>query len=150
MKIKIRALGEFLEKELKKSIYIFGSLISIGGTILAIRIANIQRLVQEGNICLFVPGILVEYSVIAFLIDSTRSNNIRYMKELLVAHSKSREKDMPLPKFHKETGQRRATGPTIQPENEGTFRRLIPRFKEPKKEVFVTFNIQIARDLSKF
>lgn len=55
MEIKVSIFRELLEEQLKEGINILSSSISVAGTITAIGVTNIQRLVQENNVGIVIP-----------------------------------------------------------------------------------------------
>jgi hypothetical protein len=70
MEIKVSIFREFLEEQLKESVDILGSSIGIAGTITAIGITNVQWLIQENNVGVAVPRILVENGFSSRIINS--------------------------------------------------------------------------------
>ena len=106
VEILLSILGELVEEEGKESVDILAGSNSVANSIARVRVSDVDRLVKENNASVVVPGPLV--------VDNL---------ELLVNGRRA--------ELEEETGERRAAGATVQPQNDGVVLRIVARLEEP-------------------
>jgi hypothetical protein len=106
VEVLLGVLGELFEEQGQQSIDVLASSDGVTDTAAAVRVANIDGLVQEDHGSIGVPGVVV-------------------VDKLDLAVHRARAK------LQEETGQRRAAGATVQPEDDGVVLRVITGFEEP-------------------
>jgi hypothetical protein len=97
---------ELLEEQGQQSIDVLASSNSVANTAAAVRVTNVDGLIQEDDRSIGVPGVVV--------VDKLNLAVHRGWAEL-----------------HEETGQGRAARAAVQPEDDGVVLRVVTRLEEP-------------------
>lgn len=110
VEVLLGVLGELLEEQGQQSIDVLASSDGVTDTAAAVGVANVDGLVQEDDGSIGVPGVVI-------------------VDKLDLAVHRARTE------LQEETGQRRAAGATVQPEDDGVVLRVVTGFEEPWKRL---------------
>lgn len=119
----LRVLGELLEEEGEQRVDVLTSSnrVTDGGA--TVRVSDVDGLVKENNGSVGVPGV--------FIVDRL---------DVLINLAGSQ--------FQEQTGERRATGSTVQPEDNRVILRIVTRFEEPCSSKNILCNFHVLKVLT--